>query len=221
VSDETKTATGAADQPAPPEFRTDWERVTGVKSPTRDAEYRDFRDAQRAEVGLSDWHDSGEENANVRLINNRLNRMPPEERAAYESGVTADGTRLLNDPATLRKLAAEARQSPAVLTEAAKKHNGNERAAIESLMADRNSIYWKSADSENLQARYRDLIRESEVVHDTIAASPKEDLDRLWAFVREHANETGFERTFVSEFVAKGLSVNEAHAAALFFMEKL
>lgn len=134
-----------------PEFASDWQRQ----------EHRDNADIAKAHIALADWTDSGEKAANLRLINSHLDSLPAEERERYEQNYTADGTARLNDVETLRALALDARKAPAALEALTKLHGGNERAAIESLMPDRGSVYWKS---ERIQARYRDLIREGQQV---------------------------------------------------------
>jgi hypothetical protein len=106
-----------------------------------------------------EWGELGEEeySANLRAID----QLPAGRRKEEFERFNDKGVLAMYDPVVLKRLAAEARQAPTWLAEAAKKHGG-EKAAIEILMANRASSYWKGRDAERLQARYRDLVREAE-----------------------------------------------------------
>lgn len=132
----------------------------------RDIEALDKQDRDQARGKLKEiW--SEEFDANIALANQHLDRLPASQRE-YLEGSGPDGRLRLNDPEILSKLAQESRsQIPQVLTEAAKQH-GSERAALEDMMANRSSPYWRGADAAALQARYRDLISSG----DTGAAKP-------------------------------------------------
>lgn len=122
----------------------------------RDTEIMDKQDRDAARGKLKEiW--SEEYDANIHLANRYLDTLPASQRAFYESPDDT-GTLRLNRPEILDRLAQEARATvPPVLREAAREH-GSERAALEAMMADRSSAYWKGADAASLQARYRDLI---------------------------------------------------------------
>lgn len=122
----------------------------------RDIEQLDNQDREHARGALSEtW---GEEfDANRTLINSFLDKLPESQRLFYESA-GSDGRLRLNDPEILSRLAQESRtQTPPSLTEAAKQY-GSERTALEQMMANRNSPYWRGPDAVALQARYRDLL---------------------------------------------------------------
>jgi len=123
----------------------------------RDIESLDKQDRDRARDVLRE-HWAEEADANRVLINQHLDRLPSSEREFYE-GADSDGRLRLNNPETLDRLARDARQQiPPVLVEAARQHGG-EKAALEAMMADRSSAYWKGGDNVALQSRYRDLLR--------------------------------------------------------------
>ncbi len=180
----------------------------------------DARDAAGAEIALSDWLDSGEWNANRRLIAQHLERMAPEEREKYETGTLENGTRLLNDPETLRALAAEARQSPEFLVKAAELgYDGNEFAALVDIMRDRSGPYWKGEHADVLQGRYRDLARVAEGVEQSCEAKP-DYRERFLEECRKRINEPDFFKQGVAWLVEQlveqqGYSKEEkAHAIA-------
>lgn len=122
----------------------------------RDIEALDAADRELARGKLKEiW--SEEFDANITLVNRHLDHLPASQREFYE-GAESDGSLRLNNPKWLDRLAAEARaQVPPVLVEAAKRH-GTERSALESMMANKGSPYWKGEDAVSLQARYRDLV---------------------------------------------------------------
>lgn len=123
----------------------------------RSIEEMDLQDREQARGALREqW--GPEYDANIHLANGYLDTLPASQRAFYESADDS-GTLRLNRPDVLARLAQEARaQVPPVLVEAARQH-GSERAALEAMMADRYSPYYKGADAAALQARYRDLLR--------------------------------------------------------------
>lgn len=136
---------------ARPAFQT----ASEIAQEVDQADRRDARDALRVEFG-------DEYVANGRLMNQLLDRMSPEERERYETGLTADGKRLLNDPDTVRALAQQARSTPAVLKQAMQQSGLTERQQIEHWMKIPGSApYYKGPDAERIQARYRDLLRET------------------------------------------------------------
>ena len=187
-------------------------------------EWRDNRDVQKAERALADMQDSGEMSTNMRLVERGLARMPEAERERLETRTDKNGRRLLNDPKVIRSLVAQERQSPPSLVEAARELGVDERAAIESMMADRSSPYWKSADAERLQARYRDLTREVLQVKDQLGtqyAANAKALDADLALIREHMSEPDFEKNEIAKLREKGFSPIKASAIAEFFRYKL
>ena len=101
----------------------------------------------------------GEEyQSNRELINRYLDTMPASRRDWYE-GRNEAGALRLNNPEILDGLAKKAREAvPAPLVVAIRQY-GDERTALEALMGDRTSPYWKGPHSAALQARYRDLLR--------------------------------------------------------------
>lgn len=126
----------------------------------RDIEALDKADREQARGKLKEiW--SEEYDANIHLANRHLDSLPASQREFYE-GAESDGSLRLNNPKWLDRLAQEARaQVPPILIEAARQH-GSERAALESMMANKGSEYWKGENAAALQARYRDLISSSD-----------------------------------------------------------
>lgn len=126
----------------------------------RDTESVDAQDRDHARDVLRElW---GEEfDANRNLVNQHLDRLPANEREFYES-TDETGTLRLNRPEILERLARDARATVSADTRgaitAASQDFGSEKAALEAMMANPRSAYWKGADSAALQARYRDLI---------------------------------------------------------------
>lgn len=201
-------------QPAP-HFRSDLERN----------EHRDNQDRESARLGLSDWLDSGEYHSNVRLINGHLDRMPEAERAKYDGAVLENGTLALNDPATLRQLAADARTLPAGFAETAnQKHGGNVLEAIEAMMGSRNGAYWKGPDAERYQTVYRDLITERESVKERLEAhyakNPR-DYEQALQAIRENWDAPGFEKQSIETLISHGRTATEAHAIAAYFKARV
>lgn len=122
----------------------------------RDIEALDRQDRDQARGKLKEiW--SEEYDANIHLANRHLDSLPASQREFYE-GAESNGSLRLNNPKWLDRLAQEARaQVPPILIEAAHQH-GSEWAALESMMANKGSEYWKGENAAALQARYRDLI---------------------------------------------------------------
>jgi hypothetical protein len=121
----------------------------------REIERQDAEDARNAaHVMQREW--GTEYEANRRLIAGYLRRLPTEERDKFELQPNAEGVLPLNDPARLRELVVLARgggtAAPSGKTEA------QEFAELRALIANPYSNYWKGADAERNQARYRDLI---------------------------------------------------------------
>lgn len=135
-----------------------WEPAAPVDSATMrqlEALDRQDRDSTRG-VMRERW--GSEYDANRDLVSRHLDNLPSERRAWYE-GADQNGRLRLNDPETLDRLAQEARAAvPPALAQAAKEH-GSEKAALEAMIRDRTSAYWKGPDAARLQARYRDLLR--------------------------------------------------------------
>jgi hypothetical protein len=151
-------------------------------------ESQDRIDRDRARNELREtW---GEEaDANIALINQRLDRMSANERQFYESA-GPDGSLRLNNPEVLERLAGEARASiPAVLSEAARQY-GSEKVALEMMMANRSSPYWRGPDAVALQSRYRDLISSGDTGNEQplpTGSGIAEELSRI-----EHTMRTNF-----------------------------
>jgi hypothetical protein len=215
MSDDTQTATAPGGGQAP-------EQSDGFASDLQRIEARDARDLQSAALDLADWGDSGEWAANVRLINRRVDRLPLEQREQFNGGTTKDGTALGNDPTTLRAVAANARKSPPPLIEAAKAHDGDEHAALQEMMRDRNGEYWRGKFNEELQARGRDLIREQQLIAKTLQSSfTQEQVDEAIARLRPEMDKPEFPKRFAAALVAQGHSHTEAYAVVRYFRARL
>lgn len=100
---------------------------------------------------------------NVALANGHLRSMPMKRARDLLSGETT-GKPLLHDLNAIRGLVREARSAPAELVEAAKKAGIGELEQMRRWMtAPRGTPdYRKYWDSERVQARYRDLLRDEE-----------------------------------------------------------
>lgn len=122
----------------------------------RSIEQLDSQDRDQARGKMRErW--GSEYDSNISLINKHLDGMTNTHREWFESA-DETGRLRLNRPDILERLARDARASvPPVLVHAAKEH-GSERAAIEAMMGDRNSPYWRGPDAAQIQARFRDLI---------------------------------------------------------------
>lgn len=117
----------------------------------REVETMDLGHAK--EVGATmraEWR--GDFDANIRLINRHLDNLPAKDREAIEGKVLDGGRRALNDPATLRELAVQAKggavpSDPAALAAEIKQ--------IEGVMAKDRKAYNRD---EKMQLRYRQLL---------------------------------------------------------------
>jgi hypothetical protein len=119
---------------------------------------RDASDAKAASKALRiEWGD--EAASNLRVLRSYVDSLPAAEREALMHKELPDGRLALNDPATVQALVRKARAAPPALVEAAKKHGGDDLAALREMMKNRSGPYWKGRDAERLQARYRDLLR--------------------------------------------------------------
>lgn len=145
-------------------FPSDMSEAEAINAADRDAAEVELRRA---------WRDDSEYYGNLRAAREYVESLPPARRAEIEHGLTKDGRQILNSSADIQRLAAEARKPTGALIEAAKKYNGSERAAIEAWMADRRSPYWVGPESEQIQARYRDLVsQEPSPLNVPLASSP-------------------------------------------------
>ena len=99
---------------------------------------------------------------NRRFMGDKVRRMSPDMRLAYENELTAEGRRLGNDPATIRQIVNEQRAAPKWFAAEAAKY-GSERKAFEALMRDKGSAYWRGPDKDRLQAHYRDVVRQEQL----------------------------------------------------------
>ncbi len=196
-------------------------------------EHRDSQDALRAEFAVAAERDSGEFENNERIIAGTIARLSPEEQERYRSGTLEDGTSLRLDPETRRAvLDAAIATTPAVLAEAAKRHGGNQKAAIEEMMRSdpfRRGPYWRGPDADLLQRIYRDCFRDA-AAESTAQASaqpnppapaPKPgagvplervDWDAVRAFVVEHGREPGAEAKGIALLTGSGLTPERARA---------
>lgn len=154
--------------------------------------------------------------ANIHAINAHLDAMAPADRQKFER-VNDRGIHALNDPAVLRELATAARQAPASLAEAVKKHGGDERAAIEELMRKDRKAY--RADPR-IELHYRALLdaalAEAPGVQDYYEKTPA-DLEKALAYVRAASSSSGFSeaafiRKEVAARIAKGMTPARARA---------
>lgn len=119
----------------------------------------DRDDSNAARAALSEAWGPSEYAFNIAAINRLLDSLPAE-RVAYLEDADETGRLRLNDPKILRQLAEEARrQTIPSLAQAVRETKKTERAILESWMRDRSSPYWRGAEAERLQARFRDLIR--------------------------------------------------------------
>lgn len=101
---------------------------------------------------------------NMSILNSWIDGMPEDLKANFKDATLGDGTRLFNSAGALEFLMKAARElNPAAHLippggEANMLSIDTELDSIKGLMADKNSKYWKGAESEKLQKRYRDLV---------------------------------------------------------------
>ena len=99
---------------------------------------------------------------NLNLINGMLDSAPEGVKDKLVSARGPDGVLILNNPETLRWLSNLAREINPVATVAPPGGSidglQSELAAIQGLMGDSDSKYWKGPESKQLQARYIALV---------------------------------------------------------------
>lgn len=115
----------------------------------RDAEREDLVDRTLAEMQLRSNLNDADFHQGRRALNAHIDSLPPDERARLESGRTADGTLLLNDPATLLALAENAIGPTPTTIDAAR----TEYAGLKKRMTSRD---WYKDD--RAQLRFRRLL---------------------------------------------------------------
>jgi len=128
----------------------------------------------------AEWRN--EYQTNVNLICGALDSLPIGVQEAIESARLDDGKMLLNTRVGLMWLLSMARR-PRVDVPA----GSDEKTAIEELMRDTSSRYYKGTDSAGLQARYRDLIDKvpSAKSLPTGAAAINQEIARIETVMRE------------------------------------
>ena len=120
-----------------------------------------FKD-QSIELLKEEW--GGEFKKNLAAVNGFLAALPDEPRAAFEHARTPDGKKLGDDPAIIKWLAATAYEiNPAASVMPSSVSNpagaiSDEIAAIEKMVGDKTSAYWKGADAQKNQDRYSELL---------------------------------------------------------------
>jgi len=218
------TAAPAAHEPT---FASDWQR----------REYRDKQDSLRLERTEAN---NGEFASDERIIASTIGRLSPEEKKRYQSGALADGTSFRLDPETRRALVdASLATVPAALAEAAKRHGGNQKTAIEEMMRNRSGPYWKGPDSELLQRTYRECIRSaaqaptnaSNASAPARSAAPAKaagsvsidqvDMGRVFAYAREHRSDPKAYEKGIAELTGAGVSPKDAKAVADYVRSQL
>ncbi len=134
------------------------ERAAAIKAKDQ-ADIAATRQLMRQQWGAAHYDD------HVRTILEWLKTLPREVRDTLQNCRTADGTALANTRAGLDFLLTQANMDagePAVPSGAgagpARGSVDSEIFAIERMMRDRRSRYWRGPESERLQARYRELI---------------------------------------------------------------
>jgi hypothetical protein len=102
--------------------------------------------------------------ANMSILDNWLDGLPQDVKGLFKDASLGDGTRLFNSPEAMHFLISQARTvNPVAHLIPAGGNNSamtvdSEIAALDKLMRDRSSEYWKGPKAEKNQARYRDLI---------------------------------------------------------------
>lgn len=100
---------------------------------------------------------------NLTMINAFLDTAPPGVKEAVHGARLADGTPMASSPGILRFLNSISRKLNPMGTVTPQAGQSqldtitNEIAAIEKLMGDRKSEYWKGAKAEGMQKRFREL----------------------------------------------------------------
>lgn len=116
---------------------------------------QEAEDALRSELGA-------EYRSTVNMVDNFLS-SDPQFAQRLLGGRLADGTKIGDDPAVIKWLAGLVREiNPlaALVPNGADQARGvNERkVAIEAMMGDRNSEYWRGAKADALQKEYREIL---------------------------------------------------------------
>lgn len=104
---------------------------------------------------------------NINLIKAHIAQAPQEVQEGILNARLPDGTPLASSPGVLRWLANTARQLNPVATVVPGATDptsaiGDELASLKKMMGDSNSEYWKGANAEKNQQRYRELLEAQE-----------------------------------------------------------
>ncbi len=131
------------------------------------AEAQDIADDESAvvceEALRLDW-EGGEYRVNTTLARNFLDSAPEGLKENIMGGRMADGTPIGNNADMIRFLAQSAREINPIATivpgtgEGAMQAITSEMGELRTLMGDRSSKYWKGAEANKLQARYKELV---------------------------------------------------------------
>jgi hypothetical protein len=162
AADFFKTAHDMNMTPAQVSKMVEWRQAIDQKMADDRAEQDRASQNAGEEVLRKDW--GSEYKLNINLITGLLDTAPAGVKDQIMGGRLADGTKIGNDPATLRWLASLSREINPMATVVpgsgvnAAQAIENEMQGMQKMMGDPTSEYWKGPKAEAMQQRYRDLL---------------------------------------------------------------